>query len=135
MVALYCWGSNTYGRLGDGTKTNRSVPTLIATGPFASVALGQSHSCARSTTGTVSCWGLNSAGQLGDGTPTNRLTPTAVTGGLSFSSITAGDMQTCGVTAGGAGYCWGKTLSGQTGVELPPPVPRPVVTSITFRRP
>jgi alpha-tubulin suppressor-like RCC1 family protein len=133
--ALYCWGRNTFGQLGDGTTTNRSIPTLIATGPFTSVALGQSHSCARSPAGAVSCWGVNSSGQVGDGTITNRLTPTPVLGGLSITSITAGGEHTCGVTAAGTGYCWGQTSSGQTGVELPPPVPRPVITSVTFRRP
>jgi alpha-tubulin suppressor-like RCC1 family protein len=133
--ALYCWGWNTSGQLGDGTTTDRSVPTLIATGPFASVALGQSHTCARSTTGSTSCWGLNSSGQLGDGTITNRLTPTPVIGGLSFVSITVGSNHSCGVTAAGTGYCWGQTSSGATGVDLPPPVPRPVITSVTFRRP
>jgi hypothetical protein len=79
--ALYCWGSNTSGRLGDGTTTDRSVPTLIATGPFASTAWGRSHSSARSSIDNVSCRGINSSGQLGDGTVTNRLTPTPVLGG------------------------------------------------------
>jgi alpha-tubulin suppressor-like RCC1 family protein len=134
-AALYCWGWNTSGQLGDGTTTDRSVPTLIANGPFASVALGQSHTCARSTTGSTSCWGLNSSGQLGDGTITNRLTPTPVIGGLAFASITAGSSHTCGVTAAGVGYCWGQTSSGQTGVDLPLPIPRPVITPVTFRRP
>jgi alpha-tubulin suppressor-like RCC1 family protein len=133
--ALYCWGSNSSGQLGDGTTVDRSVPTLIATGPFASVALGSSHSCARSSIGAVSCWGLNSSGQLGDGTITNHLTPTPVIGGLSFASITAGGQHTCGVTAAGTGYCWGQISSGQTGVDLPLPIPRPVVTTVTFRRP
>jgi alpha-tubulin suppressor-like RCC1 family protein len=132
---LYCWGLNSDGQLGDGYTFDTPFPVLIATGPFASVAVGSQHSCARSPTGAVSCWGLNSSGQLGDGTITNRLTPTPVLGGLSFASITAGADHTCGVTTEGIGYCWGETSSGQTGVELPLPVPRPVVTSVTFRRP
>jgi alpha-tubulin suppressor-like RCC1 family protein len=133
--ALYCWGGNGSGQLGDGTTTNRSVPTLVGTGPYAAVTLGSNHTCARTAIGAASCWGLNSSGQLGDGTVTNRLVPTPVLGGLSFSSITAGSNHSCGLTSSGAAYCWGLTSSGQTGVDLPLPIPRPVVSSVTFRRP
>jgi len=28
----YCWGSNTYGKLGDGTTTNRLIPTKVGGG-------------------------------------------------------------------------------------------------------
>jgi alpha-tubulin suppressor-like RCC1 family protein len=27
--ATYCWGQNTNGQLGDGTKSNRSIPTAV----------------------------------------------------------------------------------------------------------
>jgi alpha-tubulin suppressor-like RCC1 family protein len=133
--ALYCWGMNSSGQIGDGTTTNRSIPTLVSSGPFVSVAPGSNHTCARSTVGVVSCWGFNSSGQLGDGTVANKLTSTPVVGGLSFTSITAGSNHSCGLTSSGAAYCWGLSSSGQTGVELPLPIPRPVVSSVTFRRP
>ncbi len=29
--ALYCWGDNLYGPVGDGTQTNRTTPTLVKT--------------------------------------------------------------------------------------------------------
>lgn len=29
--ALYCWGYNNYGKVGDGTQTNRVTPTLVKT--------------------------------------------------------------------------------------------------------
>jgi alpha-tubulin suppressor-like RCC1 family protein len=104
-----CWGPNTFGAVGDGTNTNRTVPTTVSGGVvFASLARSYGHhQCALTAAGAAYCWGMNTAGQLGDGTTTHRNVPTLVSGGLSFSSITAGPFTTCGITTAGAMYCWG----------------------------
>ena len=81
--ALKCWGSNNYGQLGDGTKTDRLTPTTINFGgPVGMLALGGQHTCAyvKVGAGALKCWGLNNYGQLGDGTTTNRLTPDSFPG-------------------------------------------------------
>jgi alpha-tubulin suppressor-like RCC1 family protein len=69
------WGSNEYGRLGDGTTTNRSAPVQVSglTGVTA-IDAGQSHSLALLPDGTVRAWGWNDHGQLGDGTTISRST-------------------------------------------------------------
>jgi alpha-tubulin suppressor-like RCC1 family protein len=75
-----CWGGNTSGQLGDGTKTARPTPVRVTglnSGAVA-VAVGGYHSCALLATGGVRCWGWNGAGQLGDGTTRDRLTPVEV---------------------------------------------------------
>jgi len=77
-----CWGDNSWGQLGDGTKTERHIPgfvTGLRTG-IAAIATGASHTCAMTDTGRVKCWGVNTWGQLGDGTTMQRLTPVRVDG-------------------------------------------------------
>jgi alpha-tubulin suppressor-like RCC1 family protein len=112
----YCWGSNVYGQLGDGTTTPQATPTAVAGGlRFVAVNAGDSHTCALTTSGAAYCWGLNGAGQLGDGTTTQQAAPVPVTGGLSFTTIRPGGYHTCGVATGGGVYCWGSNVVGQLG--------------------
>ena len=76
---VYCWGSNSYGQLGDGTLTQRMAPVMVAGGHFFSQAsAGGIHTCARTDTAVAYCWGGNFAAQLGDGTSTNRTKPVRV---------------------------------------------------------
>ena len=80
------WGANSYGQLGDGTKTNRNIPTPIDLGSdihATQIELGSYHTCAITNENKVMCWGRNNLGQLGDGTWTDRSTPTAIDLGLN----------------------------------------------------
>src|SRR5687768_7829715 len=44
---VYCWGFNTFGTLGDGTRTTRLVPTAIATSMrYRELDGGAGHNCA-----------------------------------------------------------------------------------------
>jgi hypothetical protein len=116
--AVYCWGWNADGQLGDGTTTNRLTPVPVAglSGGVASVASGFSHTCALTMAGAVYCWGDNPTGELGDGTATDRLTPTLVTGVSSVASITAGMSHTCARSLFGTVYCWGSDAQGALGL-------------------
>ena len=116
--ALWCWGLNVYGQLGDGTTTDRHVPLMISApgSGVAGVAAGMYHTCAVSTAGAAACWGLNLNGQLGDGTTTTRLAPVWVSGlGSGVVVLAAGYAHTCALTTGGAVQCWGRNGEGQLG--------------------
>ena len=118
--AVYCWGANHRGRLGDGTTTNRLTPTatVIPGGvTIKSVGAGYAHACALTVAGAVYCWGRNVFGELGDGTTTDRLsaTPVATPAGVMFSSLAVGFVHTCVLTAEGAAYCWGVNTGGRLG--------------------
>ncbi|MDZ4278372.1 MAG: RCC1 repeat-containing protein, partial [Dehalococcoidia bacterium] len=82
----------------------------------ASVAGGDAHTCARTTTGEVQCWGLNDSGQVGDGSNTQRDAPVSVSGlGGAADAMDTGDYHTCALLAAGGVQCWGDNLNGQLG--------------------
>lgn len=77
---LRCWGLNTDGQAGDGTRTSpRKLPVVVrnqfdtqALSNAQTVVGGDQHTCALLTDSTVQCWGANAVGQVGDGTTTPR---------------------------------------------------------------
>lgn len=73
---LYCWGSNAYGQLGDGTRDTRTVPTAVQLdADVIEVDGGWRHTCALDRGGTAWCWGLNTLGQLGNTASTSTPQP------------------------------------------------------------
>jgi alpha-tubulin suppressor-like RCC1 family protein len=121
----YCWGSNIEGKLGVGTTVGpqdcSGAPCSMQPAPvagalrFTGIGVGEQHTCALSTAGTVFCWGVNDLGQLGNGTTTGRTTPGAVSGGRAFVSLSVGARHSCALTSDGTAYCWGYNFSGQLG--------------------
>jgi len=116
--AVWCWGANWSGQLGDETNTNRHVPAPVrglAAGT-AVIAAGSEHTCAASSGGTVGCWGANFSGQLGNGSNANRNVPVDVVALRGFAiEVVAGSEHTCALTDRGDLECWGANRSGQLG--------------------
>lgn len=75
--AVWCWGANGAGELGDGTRSEAgNAPTerlftpvrALVDDPTAAARVSSQHACARSVDGrSLWCWGANRRGQLGQG--------------------------------------------------------------------
>jgi hypothetical protein len=57
--AVFCWGGNVGGILGDGTTEERAAPTAVkgARRNFVAVSAGYGNTCAVKDDGSVWCWG------------------------------------------------------------------------------
>jgi alpha-tubulin suppressor-like RCC1 family protein len=128
--ALWSWGFNQSGQIGDGTQgDDRLLPVRVrdsaGTGYLAdieAVAGGSLHTIALSTDGRVWAWGNNFEGQLGDNTISNprvlpgRVKTTLGIGSLSYiTAIAAGAHFNLALTEGGEVWAWGKNTYGQLG--------------------
>ena len=109
---LMCWGSNSYGQLGDNTTTTRYTPvtTLAGGANWKQVSGGNLLSGAIKTDGTLWTWGYNGSGQLGDNTIIARSTPvTTLAGGTNWKQVGcgSGSNHTAAIKTDGTLWTWG----------------------------
>ena len=136
----FCWGENGRGTVGDGTTTDRKIPTAVnLTNLDANESLtklfesrGQ-HQCALTTESNLYCWGYNASSQVGDNTSTNRTIPTAVNlsnlaSNEKFTSLSGGNNHSCGITNMGNSYCWGWGYALGTGATTSYDLPTSMVS-------
>jgi alpha-tubulin suppressor-like RCC1 family protein len=76
--SVQCWGSNSHGKLGDGTEEDSLTPVPVELEDVLEVDAGWLHACALNSTRGLWCWGSNSQGQLGDNSTDHRATPVGV---------------------------------------------------------
>jgi alpha-tubulin suppressor-like RCC1 family protein len=102
-----CWGGNNNGELGDNSNTDAVTPATVADtsgmalSGVAELALGNQHSCALLTNGTVRCWGGNASG-----------TGEQLTG---VTAIASGAFHVCALLVDGTVWCWGSNYYGELG--------------------
>jgi alpha-tubulin suppressor-like RCC1 family protein/outer membrane protein OmpA-like peptidoglycan-associated protein len=142
---VYCWGDNAYGQLGDGTTTDRNVPTRVADNQASGfvntgvnyIVAGYNHTCAVKAD-QIFCWGRNDQGQLGNGSTTDS--SLAVKPGSPFATgnasqaITLGESHSCATefsTSPRTVYCWGDNFYGQLGNGTNTDSSTPVATNIS----
>ncbi len=115
--AVFAWGENRAGQLGDGTTTSSSTPVAVrlpAGTTVTAIAGGLGHSLAVTSTGTTLAWGGNARGQLGDGTTTGSSTPITVKLPPA-TAVAAGDFHSLALTATDTVHAWGANSFGQLG--------------------
>ena len=125
--ALYTWGFNAYGQLGQGTGGTGSAsefvtvptPAVVLTSGVTHVA-GGLYSSVVVANGGVYTFGLNSNGVLGNGAAVSSVvnTPTAVASLSSGVTAITSSQQHVLAVKNGALYAWGYNNAGQLGTGV-----------------
>lgn len=114
--SVWSWGYNGYGQLGNGTTTNSSLPTMLASLTGVSALSGGYYtSYALKSDGTVWAWGRNDFGQIGDGSISQRNTPTAVSVLTNITAVSGGYGAAYARRSDGTLWAWGANGAGQLG--------------------
>lgn len=142
---VWCWGSNSYGQLGNGSTsvTSSTIPVQVVTGIGANAAnLSNIKSvyvdgvygylaCAIDTSTKVWCWGYGEEGALGNGSSSYNTVIAAKVQTMEGMDFTGADQLSvaedhvcahvpapadAGLAAGsGQVWCWGANSEGQLG--------------------
>lgn len=120
--AVWTWGYNGYGQLGNSSTSASSVPVKITTGLLAAsaVAAGENHSLGISDLSHLWGWGSNGNGQLARNSTlsvaTTAVQATSVTDFNSLSAAAAGSQHSLALKADGSVWTWGYNNYGQLGL-------------------
>jgi hypothetical protein len=141
--ALFCWGPNDHGQLGDGTMTSSDAPVAVQLDQPVGQAItsvspfGDGFTCALTTAGEVHCWGGNDGGQLGNGTFAGSLSPVRPSlPSQAYKGISAEGGGVCATAEGGDAHCWGVNREGRFGIgqgESVEPLPVRVEADFPWR--
>jgi alpha-tubulin suppressor-like RCC1 family protein len=129
-LALFCWGENSQGQLGNATFESSTTPVIVKNpqnqdglnSNFLSAGPTGSHTCSVDVLGdNIYCWGSNRFGQLGtDAVPASSIPlkvarPPDAYPYADWSAIVAGATHTCILLEDGHAWCWGDNSAGQLG--------------------
>ncbi|MCX6854726.1 MAG: Ig-like domain-containing protein, partial [Verrucomicrobia bacterium] len=124
--ALWAWGYNEFGMVGNGNQTTQNLPVqVVRTGVLngktpSEVSIGQQHAFVLCTDGTLATWGRNLYGMLGNGTTTNSSVPvlvnrSGVLAGKTVTAMAAGGVHCLVLCSDGTLATWGNGSNGELG--------------------
>ena len=118
--AVYGWGNNDLGEIGDGTTTVRltATPVTFPEGTtITAIAAGAFHTVALTSSGQVYAWGAGGDGELGTGDGASSSLPVLVhfAQGVVVTAISSSYYATAALTSDGQVYSWGSDYWGQIG--------------------
>lgn len=117
--ALWTWGANTKGELGNGNSATVLKPEAIHAAYWTALSAGHSFSIGIKPDGTLWSWGINEFNQLGDGANTDRNIPQQIysasgTAG-KWINVSSGYAHSAGIRENGSLWTWGLNTSYQLG--------------------
>jgi len=119
----YCWGTNTYGQIGNGATGVVTSPAAVTMfSDFVSVdtsplTTSAGTSCGVHVDGQVSCWGSNDSAELGTASTDtfSHATPARLTTLSLVAEVALGQDHICARRLDGSVSCWGSNVYGQLG--------------------
>jgi alpha-tubulin suppressor-like RCC1 family protein len=117
---LWLWGRGSGGNLGTNTTIFQSSPLQTISGGtnWKQVSLGNGHSSAIKTDGTLWLWGYGGTGRLGTNSATNRSSPVqTISGGTNWKQVSLGIFHSSAIKTDGTLWLWGQGFAGPLGTN------------------
>jgi len=116
--ALWGWGNNDYGKLGNNSTLDFSSPvqTISSGTNWRSVSTENTRASGIKTDGTLWNWGQNRNGGLGNNDIVNRSSPVqTVSGGTNWKAVSSSSHGSIALKTDGTLWGWGLNAYGQLG--------------------